>query len=192
MAAPGRQRDEQSLVSQLVAAPLVYPVIEQVGEVPAAAVQVDPAEPDPSIGGLGGEVDHHHVPAIAASHVVSNAATRAVSGPGPGEEVTAGIVVGPAGHLEQLPVARPYPVAGHGGQQPPVPAGQGGSDGSPGRRDRKTGGRTRRPSNCPSCHNVAPGRVAMATAAARSASPGSRPAMRGSSWFSRKRTSRDW
>ena len=52
--------------------------------------------------------------------------SSAVSGPGPGEEVTAGIVVGPAGHLEQPPVARPYPVAGHGGQQPPVPAGQGG------------------------------------------------------------------
>ena len=61
-----------------------------------------------------------------------------------------------------------------------------------GRRDKNTGGRTCRPSNCPSCHKVAPGRVAMATSAARSASPGSVSAMRGSSWFSRKRTSRDW
>src|SRR6266567_630132 len=72
---------------------------------PRRSIQPSPTRP---LAGLGGEVDHHHVPAIAASHVVSNAATRAVSGPGPGEEVTAGIVVGPAGHLEQLPVARPY------------------------------------------------------------------------------------
>src|ERR1700748_2458878 len=85
MAAPGPQGDEQPLVGQLVAAPLVYPVIEQVGEVPAAAVQVGPSEPDPSIGGLGGEVDHDHVPAIAVG--------RVVSGPGPGEQVTTGVVV---------------------------------------------------------------------------------------------------
>src|SRR5258708_40339382 len=63
MAAPGRQGDEQPLVSQLVAAPLVYPVIEQVGEVPAAAVQVGPAEPDPPIGGPRGGVGPPPLPA---------------------------------------------------------------------------------------------------------------------------------
>src|SRR5258705_10081720 len=106
MAAPGRQGDEQPLVSQLVAAPLVYPVIEQVGEVPAAAVQVGPAEPDPPIGGLGGEVDHHHVPAAAPAR----------GGPPPREGGAAGSVVGAPRPPAAPPPAPPPPPA-----RPPGP-----------------------------------------------------------------------
>src|SRR5580700_8343055 len=90
MVTPGRQGDEQPLVSELVAAPLERAVIEQVGESPAAAAHVGPAEPDPSLGGLAGEVDHYQMPAGAVGPVVSHPAV-AVSGPRPGEKVAAGI-----------------------------------------------------------------------------------------------------
>jgi len=98
VAAPWRQGDEQPLVGQLVAAPLEYAVIEQVGESPAAAPQVGPAEPDSPVGGFSGEVDHHQVPVGG--------------GPRPGEQVAAGLVVGPAPGLEQLPGPRPHAVQG--------------------------------------------------------------------------------
>src|SRR4029077_1295151 len=110
MTAPGRQGDEQPLVGELVAAPLEYAVIEQVGERPAAAAQAGPAEPDPPLRGPGREVDHDQVPACARSRVPG--VTAGVGEPGPGEEVAAGIIVGPAAGLQQLPGAGPHPVAG--------------------------------------------------------------------------------
>src|SRR5690348_3868215 len=75
VAAPRRQGDEQPLVRKLVTVPLEDPVVEQVGQGPAAAAQAGPVEPDPSLGGLSGEVDHHQVPAGTGA------------GPGPGEEI---------------------------------------------------------------------------------------------------------
>ncbi len=59
---PHGQGDEQPLVSKLVTAPFEYAVGEQVGKSPAAAAQIGPAEPDPPVGRLSGEVDHRQVP----------------------------------------------------------------------------------------------------------------------------------
>ena len=92
--------------------------------------------------------------------------------PGPGDGVPTGLVVGPAAGLEQPPRAG----AGPGGCGPRsragIPPASCPSNGSMPDGARNTGGRTRGPGSLLSCRKVAPGGVAIATAAARSASPG--------------------
>ena len=97
---PGFQVDEQPRGGQLIAVPLEYLLSEDVGEPPAPAGQVRPVQRDLPLGRLPGEVDHHHMPAIAT-----------IPGPGPGQQVAAGLVVRPPAHLEQSPRTRPYLVA---------------------------------------------------------------------------------
>ena len=67
--------------------------------------------------------------------------------------------------------------------------GIGGLVGPAGEEDRQ---RTVRPSSWPSCTMRAPVWDSAVTAAARALPPGKAAAARGSSWFSMKRTRRDW
>jgi hypothetical protein len=89
MELPGLKGNEKSRVSQLDAIPFEYVLREEVGEVPASAGQVLPGERDSSLRRISGEVDDYHVPVTAV-----------VTAPRPGDQVAAGLVVGPTAGLQ--------------------------------------------------------------------------------------------
>ena len=63
--------------------------------------------------GVRRQIDHDHVP-------IGTTIPR----PGPGEKLTVGLIVGPAGDVEQLPVASAHAAVGDGGNERPIPGGE--------------------------------------------------------------------
>src|ERR1700687_5914068 len=106
MELPGLQVHEKPGGNKLDAVPLEYALLDEVGEVPASAGQVCPGERDSSLRRIPGEIDDHHV-----------LITAVATAPRPGDQVAAGLVVGPATGLQQPPRALPHPGTGGGGKQ---------------------------------------------------------------------------
>ena len=112
MVLPRLQVNEQAGPGEFAAVTDEHRAGQQILQPPLTSRQVRPPERDLALGGLAGQVDDHHVP-----HVVR---TR----PGPGQEVPAGLVVGPSVGLEQPPRPGPDAVTGDGGEQSLVPGGK--------------------------------------------------------------------
>src|SRR3954449_11802280 len=90
---PRVQRDEEAGSREVVAVAQVGLAPQQIIQPHLAAGQVRPAERDTTLCRVPAEVDHNEVPGTARTL------------PAPGEQVSAGLVVGPAGGFEQLPGA---------------------------------------------------------------------------------------
>lgn len=171
--APGRRRETG--VAHFAAAALVGIVRQRVAESPGLFAQFIPGDDDSGLRRLRLVIDDDQMAFVAQT-------------PAPGEDTLATLVVGPAAGCAEAPLTlaqgRPIDRASSCAWK----AARSSSAGLLGRRPRKTGSRTLRFSNCPSCSSLAPGSVSVASAAARSLLGAKTAAARGSSWFSMKRS----
>src|SRR5215831_14965389 len=109
MELPRPQVNEQTGPGQLTAVADELRAGQQVLQPPVPPGQAGPGQRDQALRWLAAQVDHYQVPRVVGIR------------PGPGQQVPAGLVVGPAAGLEQPPRPCPDPVTADDGEQAPVP-----------------------------------------------------------------------
>src|SRR3974390_2884138 len=95
---------EQTLLFQFAAVPVEADRLHEVGQLPLVSPQVGPTQLGPALGRCRREIDDDQMMLLAVR-------------PAPGQQVAAGLVVGPSGDLEQAPLALSDAGLFDGGQQ---------------------------------------------------------------------------